>query len=411
MSTAVGAGAAPVGAPSAGVVRQRVPRLDVAVVLVAYVLTRLYDAVLIQQASARQLPSIWTGPRSDYFDLAQLWDAQWYRIVATQGYPLPLPVDATGAVQQNAWAFFPAFPYTVRAVMAVTGLAFSPAAVLTNVVLGALAVVVLLRLLQRVAGRRAGLAGVVLLCALPSAPVLQIAYSETLFLLLLAVATLWLVERRYAAVAVVALVMALTRPVVAPFAVVVLGHLVARWWSSRAAGSTDPLPRRDVVRVVALGLLCAASVILWPAIVQVATGEPDAYARIQGAWRTGGVVRAPFEQTLEIVHLLWGDHGPTYLVLASAAYVGLLVSPAARALGPELRTWCLAYPTYVLAVHEPWTSTYRYALFLFPLLVLPARLRRAGLPIVLVLLVLGLVLQRRWVDELLVFTPPTDFPP
>ncbi len=403
MSTAVGT--APVTA--AGVVRHRVRRLDVVLVLVVYALTRLWDAVLIQRASAHQLPSIWTGPTSDYFDLAQLWDAQWYRIVAIQGYPLPLPVDATGAVQQNAWAFFPAFPYTVRAVMAVTGLDFSPAAVLTNVVLGALAVVVLLRLLQRVAGRRAGLAGVALLCALPSAPVLQIAYSETLFLLLLAIATLWLVERRYAAVAVVVLVMALTRPVVAPFAVVVLGHLIARWWSRR----TDPLPRRDVTRIVGLGLFAAVSVILWPAIVQVATGEPDAYTRIQGAWRTGGVVQAPFAQTLEIVRLLWGDRGPTYLVVASVAYVALVLSPAARALGPELRTWCLAYPTYVLAVHEPWTSTYRYALFLFPLLVLPGRLRRLGPPLVLALLGFGLVLQQRWVDELLVFTPPTDFPP
>ncbi len=314
-------------------------------------------------------------------------------------------------MQQNAWAFFPAFPYTVRAVMAVTGLPFSQAAVLTNLVLGALAVVVLLQLLQRVAGRRAGLAGVLLLCAFPSAPVLQIAYSETLFLLLFAVATLWLVERRYEACAVAVLALSFTRPVVAPFAVMVAGHLVARWRSSRHEARSDPLPRRDVGRIVALGLFTAVSVLWWPAIVQLATGEPNAYARIQGAWRTGGVIQGPFEQTLEIVHILWGDRGPTYLVVGSIAYVALIVSPLARPLGPELRTWCVAYPTYVLAVHEPWTSTYRYALFLFPLLVLPARLRRVGLLLVGVLAVVGLVLQVRWVDVLLVFTPPTDFPP
>lgn len=404
MSTAVETERA---AATTGPVRSRVRRLDVVLVLVAYVLTRVYDAVAIQRASAQQLPSIWTGPTSGYFDLAQLWDAQWYRIVAVQGYQLPLPVDATGAVQQNAWAFFPAFPYTVRAVMTVTGLPFSQAAVLTNVVLGALAVVVLLQLLQRVAGRRAGLAGVVLLCAFPSAPVLQIAYSETLFLLLFAVATLWLVERRYGATAVAVLALAFTRPVVAPFAVMVLGHLVARWCARRS----DPLPRRDVGRIVALGLFCAVSVLWWPAIVQLATGEPNAYARIQGAWRTGGVIQGPYQQTLEIVHILWGDRGPTYLVVGSIAYLALIVSPLARPLGPELRTWCVAYPTYVLAVHEPWTSTYRYALFLFPLLVLPARLRRVGLLMVAVLAVVGLVLQVRWVDVLLVFTPPTDFPP
>lgn len=385
----------------------RAPSVDLLVALGFYALTRLWGAVIIHRAAADQLPSIWTGPTSGYFDLAQLWDAQWYRIVAVQGYPASLPVDASGAVQQNAWAFFPAFPFTVKAVMAVTGLPFSQAAVLTNVVLGALAVVVLLRLLQRVAGRGGGLGAVVLLCAAPSAPVLQIAYSETLFLLLLALGVLWLVERRYAAVACVVLLLALTRPVVAPFAVVVLGHLIARW-RSRA---TDPLPRRDVQRIVALGLFAAASVLLWPAIVQVLTGEPNAYARIQGAWRTGGVLQAPFEQTLGIVRLLWGERGPTYLALGAAVYVVAVLSPLGRPLGAELRAWCLAYPTYVLAVHEPWTSTYRYALFLFPLLVLPGTLRRVGPPLVVVLALLGLAEQVRWVDELLVFTPPTDYPP
>ncbi|HEX8497114.1 MAG TPA: hypothetical protein VF661_07950 [Actinomycetales bacterium] len=381
--------------------------LDLLVALGFYALTRLWGAVVIHRAAADQQASIWTGPRSGYFDLAQLWDAQWYRIVAVQGYPPTLPVDASGAVQQNAWAFFPAFPYTVKAVMTVTGLPFSEAAVLTNLVLGACAVVVLLTLLQRVAGRGGGLGAVVLLCAAPSAPVLQIAYSETLFLLLFALATLWLVERRYAAVAGVVLLLALTRPVVAPFAVVILGHLIARWWSR----DTDPLPRSDTRRIVALGLFTAASVLLWPAIVQVLTGEPDAYARIQGAWRTGGVLQAPFEQTLGITRLLWGDRGPWGLAIGAAVYVAVVLSPVGRSLGAELRTWCLAYPTYVLAVHEPWTSTYRYALFLFPLFVLPGTVRRVGPLLVVVLAVVGMAYQVRWVDELLVFVPPTDFPP
>lgn len=380
---------------------------DVLLALAAYAVARVWGAVLIARAAKQQLPSIWTGPRSSYFDMAQLWDAQWYKIIATQGYPLPLPVDATGAVQQNAWAFFPGFPYTVRAVMALTSLPFSPAAVLLNLVLGGCAVVVLLRLLQRVAGRRAGLGAVVLLCALPSAPVLQIAYSETMALLLLALTLSFLVERRYMLTAVAVLALSLTRPIVAPFAVVVLVHLVVRW----RARHTDHFPTSERVQVVGLGLFAAVSSLCWPVLVQLLTGVPSAYTRIQGAWRTGGRVQRPFEQTLGITRLLWQQDGPRWLALIAICFAVLVLSPLGRPLAAELRTWCLAYPTYLLAVIEPWTSTYRYALFLFPLLVLPGSVRRVGPLLVVVLALVGLAYQVRWVDELLVFTPPADYPP
>jgi hypothetical protein len=91
--------------------------------------------------------------------------------------------------------------------------------------------------------------------------------------------------------------------------------------------------------------------------------------------------------------------------------VALLLSPIGRPLGAELRAWCLAYPTYLLAVLEPWTSTFRYLLLLFPVLVLPGAVRRVGPLLVLVLAVVGLAYQVSWVNELLVFVPPTDFPP
>lgn len=393
--------------------QRRTPALrrpDLAVALSAYVVTRVFAWVVISRASTHQLPSIWTAEHSDYFDMAGLWDAQWYKIIATQGYPVPLPIDAHGVVQQNAWAFFPGFPYTVKAVMAVAGLPFSPAAVLTNLVLGGCAVVVVLLLLQRVAGRRAGLAGVVLLCAFPSAPTLQIAYSEALGLLLVALALLWLVERRYGLTAVVVLLLSLTRPVVAPFAVVVLVHLVARWVRRDA----DPFPLRERLQVVLLGLFSAASSLLWPAIVGWVTAVPSAYARTQGTWRSGGEVR-PFSQAFGIARLLLGEHGVAWLLLGAVVFAGIVLSPWGRRVGAELQAWLLAYPAYLLAATEPWTSTFRYLLLMFPLGAVAAgalsarrRLMWGGVG---VLVVVGLALQVRWVNDLLVFVPPTDYPP
>jgi len=119
---------APSTSTEAGPRRARVPTLrrpDVVVALAVYAMTRVFAWVVITRAAARQLPSVWTPQHSGYLDMATLWDAQWYRIIATQGYPVPLPVDAAGAVQQNAWAFFPGFPFLVKAVMAATGLSFS----------------------------------------------------------------------------------------------------------------------------------------------------------------------------------------------------------------------------------------------------------------------------------------------
>lgn len=389
---------------------RRVRPRDVVLAVGVLAVTRLFDLLVILRAARYQLPSLWTGPHSGYFDMAGLWDAQWYKVIATSGYPVPLPMDASGVVQQNAWAFFPGFPYTVKAVMGLTGMSFVPAAVLTNLILDVCLVVVVLILLTRVAGRGPALAGVVLLCAFPSAPVLQIAYSEPLGLLLLALALLWLIERRYLLTGGVVLVLALTRPVVAPLALVVLVHLVVRW----RARARDPFPMTERVQVVLLGLITAASALIWPMVVGLVTGVDSAYERTQGTWRSGGQVH-PFAQSMGVARLLLGDHGPTWVVLGGLAFAAVVLSPWGRRVGPELQAWVLAYPAYLLAVLEPWTSTYRYLLFLFPLGTMLAAAMRSR-PVLMwtvvgLLAAAGLWLQVRWVDELLVFVPPTDFPP
>jgi hypothetical protein len=381
---------------------------DVVPVLACYALSRLWAAAVVLRSTGLQRPSVWTGAHSGYFDMALLWDAQWYKTIAERGYPATLPVDAAGVVQQNPWAFYPGFPMTTRLVMAVTGLPFSVAAVLLNVVLGACTVVVVLRLLTRVAGRRVAVGAVVLLCTFPASPVLQIAYSESLALLLLALALWWLVERRYLLCGVAVVALSLSRPVAAPFAVVVLVHVLVRWRAARSGGH-DPFPPAQRLQVIALGLVAAASTLLWPALVGVVTGVPDAFRLTQGAWRTSGRVE-PFEQALGIVRLLWGDSGPWYLLLGVLVLAALVLSPWGRRLGPELQAWSLAYPAYLLAATEPWTSTFRFLLLAFPLgamAAIAARWRWA----VAVLAVAGLLLEVRWVDELLVFSPPADYAP
>src|SRR4051812_1927430 len=112
-----------------------------------------------------------------------IWDGEWYRQIAEQGYPRQLPHGLEGIVDYHSWAFFPVFPLLVRAVRA-GGRPFSAAASLLNLAAGAGAALVTWRLFSwRSTGRehdRLAVLAVALWCVLPSAPVLQVAYTEAL---------------------------------------------------------------------------------------------------------------------------------------------------------------------------------------------------------------------------------------
>ncbi|HVD23850.1 MAG TPA: hypothetical protein VNC23_12220, partial [Lapillicoccus sp.] len=62
-----------------------------------------------------------TGEAPGYWVVMANWDGQWYQQIADVGYPNPLPLDDTGHVDMNAWAFFPLYPMIVGALMRLTG--------------------------------------------------------------------------------------------------------------------------------------------------------------------------------------------------------------------------------------------------------------------------------------------------
>ena len=74
-------------------------------------------------------------------DIFRLWDSKWYAEIAQGGYPLPLPVDPdTSRLTYSAWAFYPGSRWWCGRSWS-TGLPFTVAAVGLNLVLGAVAVV------------------------------------------------------------------------------------------------------------------------------------------------------------------------------------------------------------------------------------------------------------------------------
>jgi hypothetical protein len=361
-------------------------------VAVVYLALRVVSAGLLVLASRDQvvMPD-WTGPTVEPIDMTVLWDGSWYRFIAEHGYPHDLPVDpASGHVSQNPWAFYPLFPLLARMLMSATGLGFPVVASSLSLVCGLGAALIMGRLLAERVGDRVALATVAVWGAFPAAVSLQIAYTEAIAMLVLC-GLLWaLIRRKWVVTGALALVLGVTRPIAVPVAAVVAVLLLLRW----RRRAVDPVGPGEYAAGAFALLASGVGAVAWPLIAWHETGIRSAYTETMAAWRVGNVMAA----------------------LATAIVV-LTCGPWATRLGPELRLWCLAYPVYLAVVLDPFTSIFRYALPLFPLVAVVlgggwversvrSLWARAG-----VLVVIGVAGQAAWIWKLLVYVPPSDYPP
>ncbi|MEO8555572.1 MAG: hypothetical protein ABI474_02780 [Actinomycetota bacterium] len=379
-------------------------------VLAVYAVCRVFSVVLLSVVSRYQAPVTWTGPHPDYFSMTVLWDGFWYRQIAEVGYPAALPIDAvTGAVHENAWAFYPAFPMMARWLMAATGLGFPVVGSTLALVLGFGAAVVMGLLLRDRVGPRVALAAVAVYAASPVSPSFQIAYTESMAILLLC-GFLWSISKeRWLITAGLALLTGVTRAMALPMAVVALVAVFLRWRRRK----DEPITAREGWSAFAALASCGAAGLIWPVFVGIAVGSPMAYTDTMGAWSVGGSVQF-LRPWLEYVNQPWNA---VKVGLALVLIVAMMSGPWAGRLGAELRTWTLAYTAYLILVDAPSTSLFRHLLPLFPLIVVaigggwkqkPPRWMgwRTGL-----LILAGLAGQVWWVWALLRFVPPTDYPP
>ena len=384
-----------------------------------YAASRVFATVVFLWVAGYQKANGWTEAHPSYFPwVGLMFDGSWYKEIALHGYPSTIPLDATGAVQQNAWAFFPLYPTLARGVMVVTRLPWEVAAPLLSTVLAAGAVLLIHRCIAEGAPRAVQrwpglpLATVALVCAFPTSPVLQTAYTESLALLLVAGALLAIVRRRYAWAAVVVVLLGLTRAVALPMAVVVVVHAAVRWWGARRG--RDELRPRSVVALAALTAVAVASGFLWPAICGWWTGDPNAYLLTQESWRGLHSVQ-PFIGWTYVPQFWFGGAWPLVVVPALVFTAAVVLAPSAFRLGRELHAWAAAYVVYIAGVVEPGSSVARFLVLAFPLGAAAAgavgrtRRGRAAWLAFLVLLMLGL--QVLWVRQIWLFNPHGDWPP
>jgi hypothetical protein len=183
----------------------------IGVPLAIYAATRAVQLVLI----AWMLPPGGGTIRSRLL----VWDAGWFVQLARDGYPHGYTRDATGHLIGNGLAFFPGYPLTVRFVHDLTRLDLSTAALALSWVAGAVATVLVCALGRRLYDMRVATAWAVLFCAQPMSVVVSMAYSEALFVALVAAALLATHKRAWLAAGSLGLAAALTRPTGAALAI------------------------------------------------------------------------------------------------------------------------------------------------------------------------------------------------
>ena len=376
--------------------------------------TRAITTVLFLVAASIQGDNYWTKANPPYFDFLNIWDAEWYWRIFDHGYPLELPLSATGQVLQNEWAFMPVFPGLVKALNLATGVEFKFLAPLLSTVFSFAAAVVIVRILARYLSRGQALWALALVGLWCASPVLQVGYAESLGLLLFALA-LWLItDRNYLLALLPMAVLAFTRPGVLALSLMLAVLWLIRWWQARTEPTTFATRER-----ITLALSAVTSGVLglgWTIAAAVATGRPDAHLATEMAWRSiyvGTTSFAPFEGWIASFDYHFGSgFGLVALALGVAIIAWILKAETMQKLGLELRLWVASYSLYLLAVFFPQSSTFRIALPLFALAGALALATSRASKSVKILLVLSLIaLQFAWMLACWVYVAPDFTPP
>jgi hypothetical protein len=384
-------------------------------ITVVYIAARFVTGWIMMGFARVEPSNSFTLASPHYLAFASIWDGAWYRAIALGGYPSTLPVDSAGNVAQNAWAFMPAYPYLVRGLMTVTGTSFELVAIVVSLLFGWGAALLFRSLLGRFLPAGTATFAAVLFCVAPVSIMFQVAYAESMGLLLLVLALWLLVRQRFWLMLPVIVVLGMTRPTGLAFALFMVLYLVVRFVRPSAlstsatavdtgtvwrdgAGVQERLAFRRFVPPAVVAVVSGLVGLAWPAIAWLVTGVPKAYTETELAWRADYIGRKPLTPFAPWVQgFSWWFHEPAggiLLVVVLVGFAAFLLMPPARRIGVELRLWVVAYFVYLLAVFFPQSSTWRILLPIFPLLGIVALPRFRSYRIALV--IVSVLLQWVW---------------
>lgn len=382
--------------------------------LLLFAVTRLVDAAFFVVASGRQLPLapgdlpgyfVYAAHSADpgYLAVTTNWDGQWYEFIATEGYVHPGLGLADPRDEAWAWAFPPGFPMLVRLFMTVSRLPFPLASTVVNLLLGAVAAVLLFRLLEKAGGRFVAASGVALWFCFVSAPLFQAAYSESLAACLVLGALLALRSRNYLVAALLVVALSLTRIITPPLAVVVGAHTICRWRSGERPTRSEWAGLGTTALLSVTGAFHWSWIVTWLAGGDVAFARTQVLAQHRFEW---------FTKTYDVA----GWAGAAFTVACLAVVLLFAVSERSKAWGLESRAWLAAYVPYLVLVTQVHSGILRY-LLLAPTMGLiiaggaSGRRTPSQATRIAVICFLGLVLQYWWISRSFIFASAVTIAP
>ncbi len=286
------------------------------------------------------------------------WDGRWYLELIRNGYPDSIPANITYEQTEARAAFFPMFPGAVRVLDSVLPGGDTAAALFLNLVLGAVAVVLVGLLARRVFSASVAARAMVLFAVFPGSFVLSFAYSEALFIVFAASCLLLLYDEQWLLAGLAAALATATRPngVAIVFACLVASAIAIktkREWSSLLSVLLAPL-----------------GFIGFQLYVDDVSGERGAWFRVQTeAWSEGtsfgataventfSFITSPFDSTADALTVLslgalalmafaaWKKRLPLPWVAFSLVIVALMLIPETVTARP--RFVFTAFPLFI----------------------------------------------------------------
>jgi hypothetical protein len=281
--------------------------------LLIFALTRVVQVAIVN----------WMRPPAgeSTYDLLFAWDAGHFLRVAEEGYPHGYSYDAQGQLVGNGLAFFPGYPALIRLVHEITRTPYRPSALTAALLAGAAAAIVLYQLGARLYDHRVGVALTVLFCAQPMSVVLNMAYSEGLFVALAGGTLLAAHRRAWLTAGALGVAAGLSRPTGAGVAVALA---IAAAIELRGAA---PGPRWRPVLAATAALAAVPAYLAW---VGLRVGVWHAWFDIQTAgWGTtfdGGLSTARFVADTLRTDDGWVSISVALLLIGAVVSAGLAVA-------------------------------------------------------------------------------------
>lgn len=259
------------------VVRRRDIKVLWAVPLAVYALSRLLQLLFVW----------WMADNGEIRSRLLAWDGGHFVRLAEEGYPAGYSYTTDGALTGNGLAFFPGYPMLVRVVHLATGLEVGTAAIAVAWIAGAFAAVLVCALGTRLYDERVGVALTALFCTQPMSMALSMAYSEALFVAMVAGMLFFAHRGDWLFAGLFGLGAALSRPTGAAAALALVAAAAMAVYRSRRAPDDDDTPRAPIWQPIAAAAVALAGVpgyLLW---VGLRVGDLGAWFDIQTAgWGT-----------------------------------------------------------------------------------------------------------------------------